>query len=67
VIFPVATKVRASNSSSIVPYPPGSTTNAWEYLTKMVFLTNVRVGVELATGTHIDSLLEIDFLLGSGE
>jgi hypothetical protein len=53
--------VSASNSSSIVPYPPGSTTNAWEYLTKMVFLTNVWIGVESAIGTHIDSLLEIDF------
>src|SRR6516162_7338007 len=39
VILPVATRVSASNSSSIVPKPPGRTTNACEYLTKQVFLT----------------------------
>ena len=39
VIFPVCTRVRASNSSSSVPNPPGSTTNAWEYFTNMVLRT----------------------------
>ena len=36
VTFPVCTSVSASNSSSIVPKPPGSTTNACAYLTNMV-------------------------------
>ncbi len=36
VTFRVCTSVSASNSSSIVPNPPGSTTNAWAYLTNMV-------------------------------
>jgi len=36
VILPVATRVSASNSSSMLPYPPGITTNACEYLMKQV-------------------------------
>lgn len=36
VTLPVCTSVSASNSSSMVPNPPGSTTNAWAYLTNMV-------------------------------
>ena len=39
MIFPVATRVTASNSSSIVPKPPGSTTKACEYLMKQVLRT----------------------------
>jgi hypothetical protein len=39
VILPVCTSVSASNSSSSVPKPPGSTTNACEYLTKTVLRT----------------------------
>ncbi len=36
VILPVWTSVSASNSSSIVPKPPGNTTNPWEYFTNIV-------------------------------
>src|SRR5258708_30062286 len=39
VILPVGTSVTASNSSSSVPKPPGSTTKACEYLTNMVLRT----------------------------
>ena len=39
VILPVATRVSASNSSSMVPKPPGRTTKAWEYLMKQVLRT----------------------------
>src|SRR5215472_3912794 len=39
VILPVCTSVTASNNSSSVPNPPGSTTNACEYLTNMVLRT----------------------------
>jgi len=39
VILPVCTRVSASNSSSIVPKPPGSTTNACEYFTNTVLRT----------------------------
>src|SRR5437667_347327 len=39
VILPVCTSVTASNSSSSVPNPPGSTTKACEYLTNMVLRT----------------------------
>jgi hypothetical protein len=42
VILPVASRVSASNSSSIVPKAPGSTTNACEYLTKTVLRTKKR-------------------------
>ena len=36
VTLPVWTSVSASNSSSIVPKPPGNTTNPWAYLTNIV-------------------------------
>ena len=36
VIFWVWTSVSASNSSSRVPRPPGSTMKPWEYLTNIV-------------------------------
>ena len=39
LIFSVCIKVKASNSSSIVPNPPGITTKAWLYFTNMTFRT----------------------------
>src|SRR5699024_5130210 len=39
VTLPVWTRVNASNSSSIVPNPPGSTMKPWAYLTNIVFRT----------------------------
>ncbi len=36
VTFWVCTRVSASNSSSKVPKPPGSTTNPWAYFTNIV-------------------------------
>jgi hypothetical protein len=38
-IFPVWISVAASNTSSSVPNPPGSATNAYEYLTSMTLRT----------------------------
>src|SRR5262245_18031668 len=50
VILPVATRVSASKSSSIVPKPPGRTTNACEYLMKTVFDEEV---AELKPYVHV--------------
>jgi len=37
--FPVWMSVSASNSSSMVPYPPGKTMNPVEYFTNIVLRT----------------------------
>jgi hypothetical protein len=36
VTLPVCTRVTASNSSSRVPIPPGSTMKPWAYFTNIV-------------------------------
>ena len=34
-IFPVCMRVSVSNNSSMVPYPPGSTTKPYEYFSSI--------------------------------
>src|SRR5674536_270153 len=51
VTFPVCTSVSASNSSSMVPKPPGSTTNAWAYLMNIV-LRAKKYRKDTPTSTH---------------